>query len=59
MFTMVMSSTTISWHEAMTSRAIAFPPPPRSCAAAGGAEVGWGLLLMMCTLGRGPGARDQ
>ncbi|GGU48629.1 hypothetical protein GCM10010274_41680 [Streptomyces lavendofoliae] len=44
MFTMVMSSTTINWHEAMTRSAIAFPPP-RSEVVDRGAGVCWDPVM--------------
>lgn len=40
MFTMVMSSTTINWHEAMTRSAIPLPPPLLSGAAVAVVGVG-------------------
>ncbi|GGQ52145.1 hypothetical protein Saso_20300 [Streptomyces asoensis] len=58
MFTMVMSRTTISWHEAMTSSAMALLPP--SCrVVVRGAEVGCEGWLMACRpLGSGPWERS-
>ncbi|GGY32220.1 hypothetical protein GCM10010384_44470 [Streptomyces djakartensis] len=52
MFTMVMSRTTISWHEAMTSSAIALPPPPDSLVVVPCGEAGCGLLPAVSTVRR-------
>lgn len=48
MFTMVMSSTTINWHEAMTSSAIPLPPSFLSGAAVCAVGVGCGLVMTSC-----------
>ncbi|GAA2765388.1 hypothetical protein GCM10010103_44290 [Streptomyces paradoxus] len=52
MFTMVMSRTTINWHEAMTSSAIALPPPPDSLVVVVCGEAGCGLLPAVSTVRR-------
>ena len=45
MFTMVMSRTTINWHEAMTRSAIPLPPSFLSEAAVCEAGVGCGVVM--------------
>ncbi|GAA2404982.1 hypothetical protein GCM10010255_44350 [Streptomyces coeruleofuscus] len=52
MFTIVMSRTTISWHEAMTRSAIAFPPPPGSLVVLVCGVAGCGLLPAVSTVRR-------
>ncbi|GAA2547076.1 hypothetical protein GCM10010423_53540 [Streptomyces levis] len=52
MFTMVMSRTTINWHEAMTNSAIALPPPPDSPVAVVCGAAGCGLLPAVSTVRR-------
>ncbi|GAA4551669.1 hypothetical protein GCM10023097_44250 [Streptomyces collinus] len=52
MFTMVMSRTTINWQEAMTSSAIALPPPPDSLVVVACGEAGCGLLPAVSTVRR-------
>ncbi|GAA2257324.1 hypothetical protein GCM10010104_63120 [Streptomyces indiaensis] len=52
MFTMVMSRTTINWHEAMTRSAIVWPPPRDSLVAVACGEAGCGLLPAVSTVRR-------
>lgn len=56
MFTMVTSSTTINWHEAMTRSAIPLPPPFLPGAAV--SIVGLGCELVMADLALVRGAVD-